>query len=771
MTKKKKEQKVTITQEDEAQARAVLEQYHTIAGKLRSSVDQEQEKAALSTVSSLTEAAQMALLKALSREHHTDAADVLNAIYELSPMKSIHKEARRSLIRLEEVRIYPQWEPSVERLSPIDEIRSAAIMEEASYPARFWKGYVTDSRDVGEVQLMLLWEQGKDYKDVRLLGFLLEFWHDGVKDFFTRIESKRSVERLVEQTSTNTDLVDCSLAKGRRLIEEALAVNKKYGTPIHKDFRLSLSLVNKLVLENPDIPDEEEEEEEFEEEIDDDEISAQLAPFAVVTGFIEAWASEEYDKAYNYLASDSRLREGLSQDEWVEQREEWADEAEPEDLKPVFIHELEVKKSGIWLPNPFSRGATNTEKEVEAGWSIELADTIEEGQLPELPQETIFYKETGRHWFWTSYKLVDEPGGWRILDMVDEGKNAQTIAVAELRNRIKNQNKQIEEITRKHSPTDPDALQYIEKVLLHTALALYYDDALIKQDPHDDTTYYDAIGRTVLLRDVERRIAYLEELARQFPEKRGEALLQIGELQVDLSEKYDELEDEEERTEHFQELAEATLRESLTIEDSTVGRIALADLFLNIGDDEKLDEAEDELHHAQTLTSDNEELAIIECRLGSVATEREEYEAALSHYQRVEELDPAHGDTKYNLGSTQHKLGRTEEAIANLKQAIESDPQAIDAYAELFSVYLDANQVSMAREVLEEGIEAIPSTIELRLLLASTYIKENDLRGAEELVSEAEKIDPFDESVRMYRQVLTISKHLPPARKKKSKKR
>ncbi|HCF84642.1 MAG TPA: hypothetical protein DEV72_05530, partial [Ktedonobacter sp.] len=131
MTKKKKEQKVTITQEDEAQARAVLEQYHTIAGKLRSSVDQEQEKAALSTVSSLTEAAQMALLKALSREHHTDAADVLNAIYELSPMKSIHKEARRSLIRLEEVRIYPQWEPSVERLSPIDEIRSAAIMEEA----------------------------------------------------------------------------------------------------------------------------------------------------------------------------------------------------------------------------------------------------------------------------------------------------------------------------------------------------------------------------------------------------------------------------------------------------------------------------------------------------------------------------------------------------------------------------------------------------------------------------------------------------------------
>lgn len=769
MTKKKKEQKIAITQDDEAQARVVLEQYHTIAGKLRSSVDQEQAEAALSTVSSLTEAAQMALLKALSREHHVDAADVLNAIYELSPIKTVHKEARRSLIRLEEVRIYPQWESSVERLSPIDEIRNAAIVEEANYPARFWKGYVTDSRDVGEVQLLLLWEQGIDYKDVRILGLLLEFWHDGIKDFFTRIESKRSVERLVAQTSTNTDLVDCSLAKGRRLIEEALAVNNKYGTPIHKDFRLSLSTVNKLVLENPDIGDEEDEE--FEEEFDDDEISAGLAPFAIVTGFIEAWAFEEYEKAYNYLAGDSRLREGRSQDEWVERRKKWADEAEPMDLKPVFIHEREVKKSGIWLPNPFNRGATNTEKEVEAGWSIELADTIEEDQLPELPQETVSYKETGRHWFWASYKLVDEPGGWRILDMVDEGKNAQTIAVAELRNRIKNQKKQIEEITRKHSPTDPDALQYVEKVLLHTALALYYDDALIKQDPHDDTTYYDAIGRTVLLQDVERRISYLEELARQFPEKRGETLLQIGELQIDLSEKYYELEDEEERTEHFQELAEATLREALTIEDSTAGHLALATLFMNIGEDEKLDEAENELHHAQTLTSDNEELAVIECRLGKVATEREEYEAALSHYQHVEELDPAHGDTKYNIGSTQHMLGKTEEAIAYLKLAIESDPLAIDAYAELFNVYLDTNQVSMAREVLEEGIEAIPFTVELRLLLASTYIKENDLSKAEELVSEAENIDPFDESVKMYRQVLTISKRLPPARKKKSKKR
>ena len=145
MAKKKKEQKVSISQGDEAQARAVLEQYHKLAGKLRSSEDQKQAEEALSIVSDLPEAAQMALLKALSREYHQDAADVLVGINALSPLKSVRKEARR-------------------------------------------------------------------------------------------------------------------------LIKEALAVNERFGTPIYKDFRASLPLVNKLILENPDIVDEDEEEEEEEDE-------------------------------------------------------------------------------------------------------------------------------------------------------------------------------------------------------------------------------------------------------------------------------------------------------------------------------------------------------------------------------------------------------------------------------------------------------------------------------------------------------------------------
>jgi len=776
MAKKKKEQKVSISQGDEAQARAVLEQYHKLAGKLRSSEDQKQAEEALSIVSDLPEAAQLALLKALSRENHYDAADVLVAINALSPLKSVRKEARRSLLRLEEARVYPHWEPPIERLSPVDAIQMQSVnsmvtdlvtsIEESENPPRFWKGFVTDSQDRGEVDLLLMWEQGNNYKDVLVLGLLLELWHDGVKDFFSRVESKRSAERLIEHTKDRVNFVDCSLAEARRLIKEALEVNKQNGTPIYKDFRASLPLVNKLILENPDIVDEDEDEEDdvaFEdedEEYDEHEISPDLRPIEVVTNFVEDWADEEYMDAYNYLASQSRLREGFTQEEWAERREEWAEQFHPDYLKPNFVHEREVKKSGLWLPNPFSRGTENAEKVVDAGWSIELIDTPEMNQLPELPQATNFYEETGRHWFWTSYRLVEETGGWRILDMVDEGKNAQDIPAAELQRLIKQHNEQVQKITQQHSPYDPDAIKYLNEILWRTMQVVYYEDALMKHEPLDHTTYFEAAARAEILQDEERSITYLERVVRLFPEQRAEALRQIGVLQLDLSEKFEEEEGDDERAEHFRELAEASLRESLTIEDHAAGHIGLADVLQNIGGDEKLDEAEDELLKAQALTTDKEALAIIESKLGEIALDKDDYEDALEHFQRVEEIDPNFPGVKADAGDALRMMGKTEEAIAAFRQAIETEPDNLHAYVALSEMYQEAGEESMAQEVLEEGIAANPNTVELHLLLAARYIQKNDFRQAEELIDEAESINPLDENVQMYKQVLALSKKL-----------
>ncbi|MFL5691800.1 MAG: hypothetical protein ACJ795_08335, partial [Ktedonobacteraceae bacterium] len=250
----KKKQQAANSQVDERQVQEILGHYHQIAGTLHESQDQQQAEAALTTINALTEPAQLALLKALSKEHDTDAADVATALYEFSPVKSVRKEARRALIRLQELRIYPKWSAPVPSVSALDQFLETDI-DIANTPTRFWKGYVTDSRDVGEAQLLLLWEQGAGYKDVRILGFLLEFWHDGIKDFFTSVDSKRNIEKLIATTQARVELLDCSLAKGRSLIEEALAINKKYGTKPHRDFVRHRALVDSMVLQNPAIPE------------------------------------------------------------------------------------------------------------------------------------------------------------------------------------------------------------------------------------------------------------------------------------------------------------------------------------------------------------------------------------------------------------------------------------------------------------------------------------------------------------------------------------
>src|SRR6266480_4380502 len=158
--------------------------------KKQSAASISQAEQALEPITNLTESAQIVLLKELARENTTEAADVLLAINTYAPLKEARKEARRSLIRLEATRHYPQWTPP--------KMPEPVVSEETDGPIRFWKGQYTDSRAMGEVQLMLFWEQGEGYKEVRTFGFLLEFWHSGVKDFFTEVSSKRQIEKRME---------------------------------------------------------------------------------------------------------------------------------------------------------------------------------------------------------------------------------------------------------------------------------------------------------------------------------------------------------------------------------------------------------------------------------------------------------------------------------------------------------------------------------------------------------------------------------------------
>lgn len=778
MTKKNKQKgaatSLPAAQVDAAQVQSLLEQFHTIAQVLRGSTNQEQVEATLTTITSLPEATQLALLKSLSREHHQDAADVLLALNEFNPGKEVRKEARRSLIRLQEVHIYPQWQPPVKRTALIEMFEEA---QAAINPPRFWKGIVTKSREVGEVSLILLWEQGVEYREVRLMGFLLEFWSEGVKDFLTVVESKRNIEKFVANMTASTETTSCSLAKGRRLILEALDVDKKLGRKQNSDYRKNQSLINQMILEAPDIG------EETAEDLADDSslIKPDIEPQAVVTGFIDAWVERVYALAYSYLARDSDLREGLSAPQWISRRQQWAEEAQPGGLIPGFYSVRELRKPKLWLPNSVSRRNTETSIEVEVAWSCEMDDDPTTCTLPELPRATAFYKENKRYWFWASFTLVKEEGGWRIQSMIDEGASAQSLSIKELEARIKAEDKIVKEITSKHAPTDPDALDYFGEVMAHTVKPIYYDDILITKLPFDEAVYMDAAGRSMALGELERSLLYLERMVEQFPQHKSELLLQIAAIQIRLSEAYYELDDEEEldeddemenvvesdpdeaeldRGEHFYELGKATLEETLSIDNTATGHILLADLLIDNGDADEFDEAEDHLLQAQTLTTTPGELAHIEYSLGEIDIEREQYEHALRHFQQVLEISPDYPSVWFHIGKIHDALGNEAESIAAFQQAIQLQPELSDNYAELADIYIKSDRLDEARTVLEQGLQAIPGSAHLYVLLSATYITD-DLRRAEELLEKAESLDPHMPIVQMYRQLLNAQKHLP----------
>ncbi len=747
----KKKSSPAISEEDNRQIQQFLGHYHQFAKNLRGTPTQSQVESALAEINNLPESAQMGLLRALVQECQIDAADILLALNEFGSNKNARKEAKRSLIQLQQVKVLPSWRP------PVDQLPVTKVVESTN-PPRFWKGMVTDSHDAGEMQLLLIFEQGEHYSEARVFGFLLEFWRDGVKDFFTRVESKRSVDNFIAQMSMAMGEVknkSCSLAEGRRLILEALAVNKKYDTTPYRDYRLNQSLINSFILEAPDLDEEDFDIDEDEEE-DEDYIEIHgLDPMGVVVTFVECWVNGDFDTAYDLLAADSPLRQGLAKDEWVERRDNWSDEASPAELEPNFIYERQVKKSGIWLPNRMSASRAETVKEIEAGWSIEIDDTPLDDTLPELPKATVVYEETDRHWFWTSYTLIQEDDDWRIQTMTDEGINAEGLPVAELQKKVQEHDDQLQKLTEKYKPTDPDAAKYTSDILRHMMLTIYYTDILIKKMPMEQDNYELAAARTLMLGQYERCSAYLQPVTERFTERQAENLRGFAAVQKLLSEQYYKEEDDE-RTENAEEAAKEALRKSLTLEDTAQAHISLAEFLID--SDEEYDEAEDHLMQAKALTTDLGDLAHIEMHLGEIAMEREQYAQALKHYQLALDYDPNVADSWVDLAEAHKMLGNLEEADASYRHAIELDQENEDLYYNFAKMYTDNNQPSKAIQVIQEGIDDHPGSATLPVYMAYTYIDMGDFRQAEKFIKLAESIDPNAETVQLIRQIFETTK-------------
>jgi tetratricopeptide (TPR) repeat protein len=739
-----KDRNAIAPQGDTTRIQQLLELRHRIAEELHSSTSRRQAEAALAEISGMDEATQMALLKALTRQHDTDAADVLLAVNELTANKAVRKESRRALIQLAGAKVYPSWTPEQETTTP------AAVEK----PPRFWKGYVTQMREQGELQLILCWEQGFEYGEARMMSFLLDFWHGGVKDFFTDAGTRRQIEARVQelrnlvatQMEDGIEIVDCTLAEGRRLLMEALDVNAWRKTTPHKDYRHYQPTVQQLVLNASDVG----------EDSGQTFIRPNLSPDEVVANFAGGWSLGDYGLSYDLLANTSDLLAGLARDEWVKQHRAWADEAHPARMSPGFIREREHNQQSLWLPGSVLSSRATTRREVEMGWSIELANTPLSGTLPEMPMGTAVYKETGRHWFWTTYTLVQDDGQWRISRMTDEGANVQGLPIVELQQKLQGHDERIKEITREHSPTDPEGTQYYEEIVWRMIQALHLDDALLVKLPFDRTMYEDAFSRAMSMRMVERALVYAEELADRFSSlyTHGEDLRRLGAMQVALADQYVQF-GMDERAEHFFELADNTIRDSLVADDKAIGHILLGELQMQHG---AYTDAIVQFELARPLVENRDEEAQLEFDLGSSLVQLERFSEATPHLERVAEINPNYAGIWFNVGYVYRVQKRYAEAEAFYKRAIEQQPGDMRPYSELGSIYMNTNRLQDAYKIVEQGIQADPLSAHLKALLAAVLLEMGDRKRSRAMLEEAEQLNPNLEIVQAMRQALETKK-------------
>lgn len=633
-----------------AQAQSLLDQYHKIAGELHRSFSVDQAEPALTNINDLPEAAQVALLKALAKEQHIDAADVLLAINELSPLKNIRKEARRALIHLEEAKIYPRWSMPTRQTSPY---------------------------------------------------------------------------RIVEPSFSSTD-------------EEMPFADFDDGF------------------------DEDEDEDEFDDYDEEDDVDFHnLSSQDVVDTFVRVWVKGRFRSAYDLLTDDSPLRGGLAKDAWVERRKVWADEAQPDRyaLEPGLNHERTAQETELWLPDEVSVDAATlppaaTSKTIVLDWSMVFTDVSSSEVLPELPHATLVYDKTGRHWFWSSYVLIEqEDSSWRIHSMADEGLNALQLPATVLRERIEVHKKFLDALRQEVKPSKlEDVEPYVDVSLWRIIQTVYYYDALIKQVPHERPLYEEIATRMLSSFQYERCMAYMELTLERFSEERAETLRLLAKIQRQYSDICFENGDDD-RALRFLELAKEALRESLTIENTFEAHVVLAELLTEDMEDH-LDEAEEHLNQAKDLSIGPADEANIEIHLGKIDTEREQDEDALLHYQRAAELEPTSAPAWFNLAAAYSRLENVEDAKKSYRQALELQPDDINLYVQLSFLYKSEHQDDMAIEVLKEGLSANPDSSELCIALSTFYMTIDDYEQAEEYLDKAEQIDPDAVMVEMMRPML-----------------
>lgn len=505
-----------------------------------------------------------------------------------------------------------------------------------------------------------------------------------------------------------------------------------------------------------------------------------------VEDFLESWHNEDFLDAYALLSQDSTIKEGLAEEDWIEKRDAWTRKVVPNDMQIMFFHTDTVESE-----EPIQQPAF-----VDVGLSLELKKPQ---PLAEWPSSTISLPDTGRHWYWLRYTLVQEESDWLIQAVTDQGNAIATLPVEELFQRIKANDAELLTISQRitenaldeedeidteeffdeaadiqlepgktvvdvelvdEEDEDEDfedvselldnSLDDMDSMLHLVTQSLHYYDAIFAKDPAQYSQYYrDAFALARTIQDVERAIIYARQATVYATEERGDIFLNLALSYQALSSRLHEEEDHE-REAKIEDLVEPALRQSIAIEENPTNMTALATIiFLNDGD---IDEAKAYFVKAQKgpLTPD---LSVsIETGLAEIAVQDEDYPLAIKHFQTLTQLAPEIPQIWYRLGYLHHQLEHIDEAIKALQQSIEIDPELTESYTELASIYTTHGNTKLARELVQEGLDENPEAADLYATMALIYMHTGDFASANRQLTKAEALDSEDEFTNEVRQ-------------------
>ncbi|MFI5272848.1 MAG: tetratricopeptide repeat protein, partial [Ktedonobacterales bacterium] len=677
---------------------------------------------------------------------------------ELAPRRGVAREARRAGIRLRSSGATSALEipaPPVLVALPSNAPLPQPILAAA---------YASRTRESGEMQLVLAWQEAADPNMLHPWLFLLDFWHEGARDFghLDAMRRSRFEREFVEElrTSIPGGPVPLTWAQARRLLLEALDVNRWRGTEPGEEFRHHRAEIDARLLGEPrddaQRAEVETERERFQREGDRPYVLPGMEADETVVNWIGAWSLGDYGLAYDLLGDDNPIHRAQTREEYVALRRQWAEEAKPNGLRVTLVREQERRASALWVPGAPAVGAIGQRPELEAFWSLILNDVELGGALDELPMATTMSKETGRHWYWTGYTLTRDPAYDLLLiaRLRDEGASSQALTLDELQRRIAQAHESVAQLTAA-APPEPGSEAAAEALRAITGAltsSLHYSDALAVKLPLDETIYREALTDARSLGNHERAAAIIE---RRLARSGGTSSLQfeLGIEEYLVADQYghqgnqeaeatwlalavatlEQVAEAEPTGEHLQGLgeilarqghfdqAEARLREGLRLEpDRAMLYSDLADTLMNRLSGENLD-------HSPALTDQQQ---------STVAHE------ALDALREARRLDPAVPAVFTRMGAIYDVLGQPEDALLALQEAVRHDPTDAEARYALGTLYLSRGQLASAITELETAAQHASFNIPIRLALGTAYVAAGRQPEARRELDFIERVQP-----------------------------